>query len=137
MKNPQDFFTIYSRAAWDRDFESMIRLYDDNVLIYDMWTHGYQNGLAVWSGVIKDWLGSLGEERVKATFEMTEIHESGDLGFGTALITYEAIAPDNTILRSMKNRLTIGLQKKGDVWKVIHQHTSAPIDSELVANLNF
>lgn len=137
MKNPQDFFATYNRAAWDKDIESMIGLYDDNVLIYDMWTNGYQTGLTEWSGVIKDWLGSLGEERVKVTFEMIEIHESGDLGFGTALITYEAIAPDNTILRNMKNRLTIGLQKKGDVWKVIHQHTSAPIDSELVAILNF
>jgi len=137
MKRLQDFFTIYKQSAWDKDIESMIRLYDDNVVIYDMWINGYQTGLTEWSGVIKDWLGSLGEEKVKVTFEMIEIHESGDIGFGSALITYQAISADNTILRSMKNRLTIGFHKEKDIWKAIHQHTSAPINSELVAILNF
>lgn len=137
MKQLQDYFTIYEQASWNKDIESMIRLYDDNVVIYDMWTNGYQNGLTEWSIAIKDWLGSLKNENVKVIFEMIEIHESGDIGFGSALITYQAISVDDTILRSMKNRLTIGFKKKKGIWKVIHQHTSAPINSELVAILNF
>ena len=137
MKQIRDFFTIYQQAAWDQDIESMIGLYDDNVVVYDMWTHGYQMGLAGWSGVIKDWLGALGDEKVKVTFEMIEIHEDGNIGFASALISYQAVSADNTILRSMKNRLTIGFQRKKDTWKVIHQHTSAPINSALVAILNF
>lgn len=137
MKQLQDYFTIYEQATWNKDIESMIRLYDDNVVIYDMWTNGYQTGLTEWSIAIKDWLGSLKNENVKVIFEMIEIHESGDIGFGSALITYQAISVDDTILRSMKNRLTIGFKKKKGIWKVIHQHTSAPINSELVAILNF
>jgi ketosteroid isomerase-like protein len=137
MKRLHDYFIIYKQAAWDKDIERMIRLYDDDVIIYDMWANGYQTGLTEWSGVIKDWLGSLGEENVNVIFEMIEIHESGDVGFASALITYQAISADDTILRSMRNRLTIGCQKKNDMWKVIHQHTSAPINSDLVAILNF
>jgi ketosteroid isomerase-like protein len=137
MKQLEDYFTIYKQAAWDKDIERMIGLYDDNVLIYDMWTNGYQTGLIEWSVAIKDWLGSLGEENVNVLFEMIEIHESGAIGFGSALITYQAISSDNTILRSMKNRITIGFRKEKDMWKVIHQHTSAPINNELVAILNF
>lgn len=137
MKQLQDFFTIYTQAAWNKDIESMVGLYDDNVVIYDMWSNGYQTGLTEWSGVIKEWLGSLGEEKVKAIFEMIAIRESGNIGFGSALITYQAIAADNTILRSMKNRITIGFHKQKGVWKAIHQHTSAPINSELGAILNF
>lgn len=137
MRRLQDYFTIYKQAAWHKDIESMISLYDDNVVIYDMWTNGYQKGLIEWSSAIKDWLGSLGEEKVNVIFEMIEIHESGDVGFGSALITYQAISTNNTILRSMKNRLTIGFHKEKDMWKVIHQHTSAPINSKLVAILNF
>jgi ketosteroid isomerase-like protein len=137
MKRIQDYFTIYKQAAWDKDIESMIRLYGDHVVIYDMWTNGYQTGLTEWSSVIKDWLNSLGEEKVNVIFEMIETHESGDIGFGSALITYQAISADNVILRSMKNRVTIGFQKENDTWKAIHQHTSAPINSELVAILNF
>lgn len=137
MKQLEDYFTIYKKAAWDKDIERMIRLYDANVLIYDMWTNGYQKGLAEWSVAIKDWLGFLGEENVNVLFEMIEIHESGNIGFGSALITYQAISSDNTILRSMRNRITIGFRKEKDMWKVIHQHTSAPINNELVAILNF
>jgi ketosteroid isomerase-like protein len=137
MKRLHDYFIIYKQAAWDKDIERMIRLYDDDVIIYDMWANGYQTGLTEWSGVIKDWLGSLGEENVNVIFEMIEIHESGDVGFASALITYQAISADDTILRSMRNRLTIGFQKRNDTWKVVHQHTSAPINSELVAILNF
>jgi ketosteroid isomerase-like protein len=137
MKSPQDFFTIYKQSAWDKDTKSMIALYHDNVVIFDMWNQGYQTGLTEWSNVIKNWLGSLGDEKVNVIFEMTEIHESNDAGFGSALITYQAISTSNTILRSMKNRVTLGFIKQEDEWKVVHQHTSAPINSNLEGILNF
>ena len=137
MKSPQDYFTIYKQSAWDKDTQSMIALYHDNVVIFDMWNQGYQTGLTEWSTVIKDWLGSLGEEKVNVIFEMTEIHEDNDVGFGSALITYQAISTSNTIVRSMKNRVTLGFIKQKDGWKVIHQHTSAPINFNLEGILNF
>jgi ketosteroid isomerase-like protein len=137
MKKLQDFFTIYSQSAWEKDTASMIELYHDDVVIFDMWTHGYQAGLKAWSGVIKDWLSSLGEERVRVMFEMNEIKEGNNVGFGSALIRYQAISTDNTIIRSMKNRITLGFIKENNEWKVVHQHTSAPINSELGAILNF
>jgi ketosteroid isomerase-like protein len=33
-------------------------------------------------------------------------------------------------LRSLDNRLTATLRQKSDGWKIIHQHTSLPIDLE-------
>ena len=137
MKKVQDFFTIYKASAWEKDIQSMIGLYDDNVVIFDMWEHGYQTGLTAWSVAIKDWLGSLGEERVNVNFEMVEIHESDNVAFGNALITFQAISIDDTIIRSMKNRITLGFIKKEDVWQVVNQHTSAPINSDLEAILDF
>jgi ketosteroid isomerase-like protein len=137
MKRPQDFFTIYKQSAWDKDTESMIALYHDNVVIFDMWALGYQTGMAEWSKVINNWLGLLGDEMVNVIFDMIEIHEGTDVGFGSALITYQAISTNNTIVRSMKNRVTLGFVKQKGVWKVIHQHTSAPINSNLEAILNF
>uniref|UniRef100_UPI004047C3C8 nuclear transport factor 2 family protein n=2 Tax=Roseivirga sp. TaxID=1964215 RepID=UPI004047C3C8 len=137
MKQPLDFFSIYQQAAWNQDTESMINLYHENVMIYDMWENGYQIGLAAWSVAVKDWLGSLGEEKVRVTFEMIDLQEASDLAFGSALVTYQAIATDNEVLRGMKNRLTVGFRKEKEEWKVIHQHTSAPVDAELVAILDF
>lgn len=137
MKQLQDFFNIYAQAAWDKDIEKMTELYSEQVVIFDLWENGYQTGLPAWAEVIKEWLSTLGEEKVKVIFEMIALHESGDVGFGSALITYQAIATDNTVLRSMKNRITLGFRKEQGVWKVIHQHTSAPINSGLEAILNF
>lgn len=137
MKKIQDYFTVYKQTAWNKDIEGMIRLYDDNVVIYDMWTNGYQIGIVEWANEINEWLGSLGEENVNVNFEMVQIHESDNVGFASALVTYQAISSGNTILRSMKNRITIGFHKTGNDWKVIHQHTSAPVNAELQAILNF
>ena len=135
MKTLQDFFTIYKQSAWNKDTKSMIALYDDNVLIFDMWSQVYQTGLADWSRVIKDWLGSLVDEKVNVIFEMIEVHEGENIGFGSALIIYQAIAADNTVVRSMKNRISLGFVKEKDVWRVRHQHTSAPVNSKLEAIL--
>lgn len=137
MKRIQDFFTLYKQSAWEKDSESMIELYDDNVVIFDMWKQGYQTGLTEWSIEIKNWLGSLGQENVNVIFEMIKIHEGHHVGFGSALITFQAISIDNSVIRSMKNRITLGFTKANDVWKVVHQHTSAPLNSDLVAILNF
>jgi ketosteroid isomerase-like protein len=137
MKQLEEFFSIYKQSAWEKDTESMTGLYDDNVVIFDMWEKGFQKGLEEWSIVIQDWLGSLGEEKVNVIFEMIEIHEGDKVGLGSAVITYQAISLDNTILRSMRNRITLGFVKKKDGWKVVHQHTSSPINSELEAILSF
>lgn len=136
MKSIQDFFTIYKQSAWNRDTETMIGLYADGVVVFDMWNKGYQTGLAAWSAVIRDWLGSLGEEKVNVIFDKIEIHRGDDIGFANALITYQAISSSNTILRSMRNRISLGFTKDKGVWKVRHQHTSAPIDSALKAILS-
>jgi len=137
MKKPQDFFTIYKQSTWDKDTENMIALYHTDVVIFDMWTQGYQIGLAEWSTVIKDWLGSLGDEKVNVIFDMIEIHEGNDVGFGSALITYQAISINNAIVRSMRNRITLGFIKQENEWKVVHQHTSSPINADLQAILDF
>ncbi len=126
----EDFFKIYQRSAWDKDASAMINLYDEHALIFDMWDQDYISNSSEWSKIIIDWLGSLGEEKVKVEFEMVKIHQSGDVGFASALIQFQAISSEGAVLRSMKNRISLGFSKFEDGWKVIHQHTSAPISSD-------
>jgi ketosteroid isomerase-like protein len=137
MKEVHEYFTIYKQSAWTKNPEHMISLYDENVVIFDMWEHGYLSGLEGWSNVIRSWLGNLGEENVNVIFDMVEVHDNTDIAFGSALITYQAISMHNVVLRSMRNRITLGFIKKKGEWKVIHQHTSAPINAELHAILSF
>lgn len=125
----EDFFKIYQKSAWNKDSSSMIKLYDEHALIFDMWDQGYISNPSEWSKIITDWLGSLGEEKLKVEFEMVKIYQSGNVGFASALIQFQAISIDGAELRSMKNRISLGFSKFEDGWKVIHQHTSAPISS--------
>lgn len=135
MNQPDDFFLLYKEFAWKKDSEGMIDLYDENVMVFDMWSHAYNSSITEWSGIITDWLGSLKEDRVNVNFKMVEIHQEERVGFARAMIQYEAVSKENKILRSMTNRITLGFIKKGNHWKVIHQHTSAPVDSDLKAIL--
>jgi ketosteroid isomerase-like protein len=137
MKRPHDFFDIYRQSAWERDAARMVALYDQEVLIFDMWAHGYQRGLQAWGAEINARLASLGEEKVRVIFEAVEVSEGSGLAFGSALVTYQAVAGDGTVLRSMRNRMTVGFALSEGMWKVVHQHTSAPLDSELKAILDF
>jgi ketosteroid isomerase-like protein len=134
----EDFFKNYQDAAWLKDAKAMINLYDEHALIiFDMWDAGYLSNPSEWAKVIEDWLGSLGEEKVKVNFEMIKVRQSGNVGFASALIQYQAISGDGQILRSMKNRISLGFSKSDKGWKVTHQHTSAPISSDkLTAILN-
>jgi ketosteroid isomerase-like protein len=130
-----DFFSLYKDFAWKKDSEGMINLYDENVVVFDMWNKGHYSDLTEWSGVIKQWLGSLKDESVNVIFEMIKIQAGENVGFASSRITYQAISTENKILRSMTNRITLGFVKKENVWKVVHQHTSAPINGNLQAIL--
>ena len=125
----EDFFKIYQKSAWLQDTTAMINLYDENAVIFDMWDKGHNSNSSEWTKTIIDWLGSLGEDKVKVEFEKVEIYKSGNVGFASALILFQAISSEGAVLRSMKNRITLGFSKFEDGWKVIHQHTSAPISS--------
>lgn len=137
MENIEDFFTVYKQSAWEKDIESMLGLYADDVVIFDLWEVGYQKGKSAWSLVLNEWLGSLGEEKVHVEFEMVSIQKNETVGFGSAIISYQAIGIDDVVIRSMKNRITLGFIREEDRWKVVHQHTSAPINEDLQATFDF
>ena len=126
----KDFFSIYQDAAWNKDTAAMVNLYDEQAVLFDMWDRGYYSNSLEWASIIEAWLGSLGDEKVKVEFEMIKIHESGKLGFASALVRYQALSNEGVVLRGMKNRISLGFTKKEEGWKVIHQHTSAPISSD-------
>ena len=136
MKRIRDFFEYYQKFAFDKDIPGMTNLYDGNILIFDMWGKGFSTGISEWSSTITNWLTSLKDEKVEVDFEHIDIQEDEHVGFASAIIQYKAIAPDGAVLRSMKNRISLGFVKNEGFWKVRHQHTSAPIDSNLTAILD-
>lgn len=99
-----------------------------DVHVFDMWGKWSLRGLAAWRGMVVDWFSSLGDEHVVVTSDDERSSVAGELVVGHAILTYTAITPDGTKLRSLSNRISMGLRKSGGSWTIFHEHTSAPID---------
>ena len=120
----------YVEAVLDKDVDAFVELYDQDIHVFDMWGAWSLHGMAAWRDMATGWFSSLGDERVVVTSVNEDSTVSDDLAIGHAILTYNAIAPDGTNLRSLSNRTTMALRKTGGTWKIFHQHTSAPIDHQ-------
>jgi ketosteroid isomerase-like protein len=118
----------YKAAVFAKDVDSFVALYDEDVLVFDMWAVWSYDGIASWRDMAAGWFGSLGNERVIVDFSDARTTVGQDLALVDAFVTYKAVTADGVELRSMDNRQTMALRRKNDGWKIIHQHTSSPID---------
>jgi ketosteroid isomerase-like protein len=120
----------YAAAVFAKDLDAFVSLYDRNVFVFDAWDVRSYNGIDAWRGMTSDWFTSLGNERVVVEFEDERSAVSATLAYASAIVRYTAVSESGQALRSLQNRMTIVLEVRGDGWKVVHQHTSSPIDFE-------
>lgn len=118
----------YKAAVLAKDVNAFAALYDDDVHIFDMWGAWSFRGIDAWRTMVADWFSSLGTEHVIVNADAVRTTLSGDLAIGHAILTYTAMSADGVKLRSLSNRITMGLRRVGVSWKVFHEHTSTPID---------
>jgi ketosteroid isomerase-like protein len=117
----------YEAAVFARDVEAFVRLYHPAVRVFDTWGVWLYEGAPSWQIAVEGWFASLGSERVKVRF--AEVQIAGDQALATvsAIVTYAAESVDGEPLRSMQNRITWVLRESGHVFRIVHEHTSAPI----------
>lgn len=118
----------YRAAVLAKDVDAFCALYDTDSHVFNMWGRWQHQGLAAWRAITEGWFGSLGEERVVVEFSDVHAEQAGDLAFGHAFTRFSAEAADGTPLRSLDNRLTLVMRRRDGAWKIVHQHTSAPIE---------
>ena len=126
-------FQAYSMAARNKDAAAMLALYDDEVLAFDMWGAWSLDGIEAVRAMVQNWFGGLGEETVGVSFELVKAQYGADLASACAIVSFSAASPQGAVLRSMQNRLTWVAARRGDGWKIIHQHISSPIDPKTVS----
>ncbi|GIL37961.1 YybH family protein [Roseiterribacter gracilis] len=126
----ETLFERYARAVRAKDAASFLALYADEARVFDLWDRWSYDGVAARRRSIEDWFGSLGDETVEVRFDEVRITSNGDIAVAHAFTSFTAYASDGTALRSMQNRLSWGLQRRDDGWRIIHEHTSAPLIGE-------
>jgi ketosteroid isomerase-like protein len=118
----------YKSTVLARDVEAFMRLYDPGVRVFDAWGVWSYEGSAAWQAAVEGWFTSLGTDRVKVTFDAVQSSPSRELTMVSAMVTYAGVSAQGEQMRSMQNRLTWVLRTSGHVLRIIHEHTSAPID---------
>lgn len=126
----RDALTRYSAAAHDKDVDAFVALYTEDVHVFDMWNSWELRGLEAWRNMAAGWFSSLGNERVVVTASDVVSEVTGDLALGRATLTFTAVSAEGKELRSLDNRITLGLRRIGNAWKIFHEHTSGPIDHQ-------
>jgi ketosteroid isomerase-like protein len=120
----------YEAAVFAKDVDGFMRLYSPDVRIFDAWGVWLYNGAEPWRRAVEGWLGSLGSERVRVSFEEVMSLSGRDLSSVNAIVTYAALSAEGVEVRAMQNRITWVFRTVGDVPRIIHEHTSAPIGFE-------
>jgi ketosteroid isomerase-like protein len=119
----------YTAAVHARDVDAFMRLYDPKVRVFDTWGLWSYEGADAWRVAVEGWFTSLGSnERVKVSFEDVQTSGGSDHAAVTAIVRYAAVSATGEPLRSMHNRITWVLRTSGHVLRIVHEHTSAPVD---------
>ncbi len=131
MENPiVRVLDAYKAAVLAKDVDAFISLYDQDVRVFDLWGTWSYNGTEAWRAAVTDWFGSLGAERVAVAMEDVQTVVTHDVAVAHMFITYKGLSAEGKDLRAMQNRLTWVLRYTDGAWKIVHEHTSAPVDVE-------
>jgi len=121
----------FKRAAFAKDVSGFLALYEDDATVFDLWKRWSYRGVAAWKEAVVEWFNHTGENRDAISLEEVTMQGQGDFRAVTGLITFSCVALNGAVLRAMHERLTWVLAKKKTGWKIVHQHTSAPVGDDL------
>jgi uncharacterized protein (TIGR02246 family) len=126
----QQVFDGYKAAVFARDVDAFVALYHEDVCVFDLWGTWSYNGIEAWRTMVVEWFGSLGSERVVVEVDRVHTRVTNDLAVAYAFISYTGVSAEGQALRTIHNRLTWALAPHDSAWKIIHEHSSAPVDPE-------
>jgi ketosteroid isomerase-like protein len=127
----EEMLGTYADAVRRKDVDRFVALYDDDVRVFDMWERWSYDGADAWRQMVGEWFGSLGSEQVAVEFADVQTVVGDDVAAAQAFVTFKGLSAEGEELRAISNRLTWALRKTPEGrWKVVHEHTSAPVDFE-------
>jgi ketosteroid isomerase-like protein len=126
----QQVLEDYKSAVFAKDVDAFLALYDAEVRVFDMWGSWSYSGIAAWRAVVAGWFGALGSDRVVVEFGDAQVRAAPDIAVINVFVAYRGVSAEGVELRSMTNRMTLALRRTAGRWKIVHEHTSAPIDHE-------
>ncbi len=128
--NYKALFERYANAVYNKDVESFISIYDNNVLVYDTWEEWIKKDVKEIKSMATEWFDSLGNEKVKVEFTEVRVLESADQIVWIGEFKFYGLDQNDQIIRNISNRWTWVIKNINGSWKVVHEHSSLPINME-------
>lgn len=124
----QSVIDRYVAAVKASNADALISLYAADAHIFDMMEPFERHGLDAARTMIERWLGHEGATQ-QCEFEDLHMTESGDLASVRAAVRYGETLSDGTH-HGVVTRATWTLQRIGDDWKIVTEHTSVPLSEK-------
>lgn len=123
----QSLLDSYSQAVKTRDIEGFLGIYDKAVTAFDAWDEWQYTGLHNWRAVPTDWFTEPGDDVFDAKFRDVYVEGDGDLLVVRGLIDYTSEQMGPSV---MTNRFSWIVKVIDGEYKIIHEHTSLPVDRQ-------
>lgn len=128
--NINGVMVAYKKAVFAKNVDAFMTLYDPQVCVFDMWGQWSYDGADAWRAMVTGWFASLEQSNVVVNFEQVCIIATADVAVVHAMVVYTGVSALGEELCAMHNRLTWTLKPTGNGWRIVHEHTSAPVDFE-------
>lgn len=115
----------YAQAVYQKDIDQLLKLYTEDVVVYDALNQWHYHGKQDWRRGLTEWFQELEEDRYRVTFSQVETEFDNTIAGLHAIVLYEGISPDTNY--HLQTRLTMFLKRVGDDWQICHEHTSLPV----------
>jgi uncharacterized protein (TIGR02246 family) len=122
------FLRDYAAAVLARDLPRFVNLYAEDVQVFDSWDRWEYAGREDWAGMIAGWFEGIRDVRVRVTAKDVKTWNDATMAGGSATLEFAALDAEGQPMRSMENRFTVLLRNESGTWRVVHQHTSVPVD---------
>lgn len=126
MPAPETLIDRYAAAAIALDRDALLALYHDDILLFDLMLPWQISGTNAWATKIDAWFSGVGSDPVVHASDVA-VRRIGEAALLTMTMHYGHTEDDGTQVR-MANRLTWVAVAAGDDWKIVHEHTSVPLD---------
>jgi len=130
MTDLNSFIEAYKDAVFQKNLDAFASIFDEQVRVFDMWEQWTYEGLNAWLEKAKSWFATLGTDRDEISFYNIQIQEAGEMAFVSAILRFTAVSENGEAHRYLENRHTWVARKKEHSWKIVHQHSSGPVDSK-------
>jgi ketosteroid isomerase-like protein len=113
----------WARAVRDKNLEGILAYHSTDMLMFDVPPPLESKGIEAYR---KTWASFFAWSEDPAIFEIMDMDITAgiDVAFVAALMRCAGVESGERI--QLEFRLTIGLQKIGDQWMVLHEHHSIP-----------